>query len=94
MHSIQKNRELLIKAIEEYIEVHGRYDCYPVILEELLNNNKYSLRKAINKVLLHFSSDYKQRYYHTFNHLYHKKITELNNDKFKTKYKEENNEDI
>ena len=94
MHSMQKNRALLLKSLEEYVEIHGHYGSYSAILEELLNDNKCSLRKAVNRALLHHSPHTKQNCYHMCSWLCHKYITELNNDKFKNKHKEENNENI
>lgn len=93
MHSVQKNRALLLKVLKEYID-SGMYAPYTAILEELRNDDECSLRTAINRLFLHFSPDYKQRYYHICSCLYHRKITELNNDKFKNKHKEESHEHI
>ena len=94
MHSTQKNRKLLIKVLEEYIEIHGNYGMYSSILTELLNDNEYSLRRATNRALLHHSPRIKQNCYHMCSWLYHKKITELNNNKLKTKHKEESYENV
>lgn len=85
MHSTQKNRELLIKVLEEYIEIHGNYGMYASILTELLNDNECSLCMATNRALLYHSPRIKQNCYHMCSWLYHKKITALNNDKVKNK---------
>lgn len=89
MHSTQKNRALLVKTLEEYVEVHGNYGMYASILTELLNDNECSLRKAVNRAFLHLSPRLKQKCYHMCSWLCHRKITELNNNKFKNKHKEE-----
>ena len=94
MYSTPKNRALLVKTFEEYVEIHGNYGIYASILTELLNDNECSLRKAVNRALLHHSQRLKQNCYHVCSWLCHKYITELNNNKFKTKHKKENNEDI
>lgn len=85
-----KNQDLLIKALDKCILCYYHISAMITIKHMIINNNV-----TFEQALCAYKTLYsKETIYHIISKLYHQYITELNNNKLKTKHKEENHENV